>query len=164
MEALKIKITGSGTAEEIAQALIQVATNIRFQATHPEGKLDGEEWEDATLMTEIEAKEEPMYILRENGIQCNLSSNKFIELDDKIREEELHEYSIIDRKDFLEELMRWIGEANKDKELMKQDLEMLMEWEDDYILSSNSTNSYIGSHCSEFNETCEELIKIQESL
>lgn len=45
-----IKITGSGTAEEIAKSLEKVAKNIR-ESENLEG---GVEWEGPTLMTEIE--------------------------------------------------------------------------------------------------------------
>jgi hypothetical protein len=47
---------------------------------------------------------------------------------------------------------------------MIDDLDMIKEWSDDYILSSISTNAYISSTCSEFNETCKELIELSESL
>lgn len=106
------------------------------------------------------------YILRDQGIYVVRSH--FEELDDKIRNEELHEYSIIHRESFIEELCRWIGECASDrahdKQLMKQDLETLIQVEDEYILSSNSTNSYLWQGCAEFDTTCEELIEINNSL
>lgn len=54
-----IKITGSGTASEIVRALELIATAISDKAVRtrldsPEVEdLDGAEWEDSTLMTEI---------------------------------------------------------------------------------------------------------------
>lgn len=47
--------------------------------------------------------------------------------------------------DFIDNLIGWISEATKDKELMKSDLKYLMkiEEEDTYILSSTVTNSYV---------------------
>jgi len=51
------------------------------------------------------------YILGDNTING-------IKLNEKIQQEELHEYYIVDREDFIDELIRWISEANKDKELM----------------------------------------------
>jgi len=89
-----------------------------------------------------------------NGIQIN----------DKIRNEELHEFSIIHRDSFIDELIRWISEASKDKELMKQDLKELMTWTDEYILTSNSTNHYIGIDSPDYEETCMELLKLNENL
>ena len=87
-----------------------------------------------------------------------------IKLNDKIREEELHEFSIIHRESFIDELIRWISEATQDKELMKQDLKELMTWDDEYILSSNSTNHYIGINSSDYEETCIELLELNKTL
>jgi hypothetical protein len=103
------------------------------------------------------------YELREDGIY-EVGSHG-VTLNEIIQQDELHEYSIIDRKDFIDELIRWISEAKStDKEMMKQDLFMLQEWEDDYIFSSNSTNSYIRQGDSDFDKTCEELIEINAGL
>ena len=87
-----------------------------------------------------------------------------ITINEKIREEDLHEYYILDREDFIDELIRWISEATKDKELMKDDLKMLLSVEDDYILSSNSTNSYLYEGCSDFDKTCKEILELNETL
>ena len=113
-----------------------------------------------------EEKKEVRYILKGSGIQCNLSSTEFIELNEKIRDEDLHEYSITHRESFIDELYRWIAEARDgaQRQMMKDDLDMLKEWDDEYIFSSNSTNSYISSQCSEFEKTCEELIEINKGL
>lgn len=122
--------------------------------------LEEQSWDFTT--DEVEEKE-PKYQLREDGIYV-VGSHR-VTLNEKIQQEELHEYSIIDRKDFIDELIRWISEARStDKEMMKQDLFMLQEWEDDYILSSNSTNNYIRQGDSDFDKTCEELIEINEGL
>ncbi len=63
------------------------------------------------------------------------------------------EYTKINREDFIDELIRWISEANSpllnitksenDIVLMKKDLQYLMSLPDEEILSSNSTNNYI---------------------
>jgi len=101
---------------------------------------------------------EILYTLSENKINGEY-------INDKIRDEELHEYYIQDRKEFIDTLIDWISEAkSSNKELMKQDLEMLMDVEDDYILSSNSTNSYLYQGCADFNETCKELIELSKEL
>ena len=109
-----------------------------------------------------EVEEKPKYILRDAGI--NVVGSHFVRLNDEIREEDKHEYYIADREELIEDLMRWISEGSKDKALMREDMEILMQLEDDYIFSSNSTNSYISSIDSDFDSTCEELIEIQESL
>ncbi len=49
-----IKISGSGTPEEIVEALEGIVKDIRGRST--DNSLDGAEWEDATLMTEISAE------------------------------------------------------------------------------------------------------------
>lgn len=90
-----------------------------------------------------------------NGIQIN----------DKIIDDDLFEYKIIHRKSFIDELIGWIGEATKDKQAMKDDLEYLLRLDDEYIFSSISTNEYISKSDGDiFNETCEELLELNESL
>lgn len=102
------------------------------------------------------------YTLRERGIQIIGGDLKII--DEKIFDEELFEYRIVDREELIDDLIRWISENSRDKELMKEDLKMLMQWSDDYIFSSISTNDYIGEHSSNFEETCEQLIEINYKL
>ena len=85
-------------------------------------------------------------------------------LSEKIADEELHEYRIVHRETEIDNLMRWISEGSKSSALMRQDLETLMSWDDEYIFSSISTNSFISSKCSEFDDTCKELIELDESL
>ena len=51
---IEIKITGSGTADEIVEALRRVAKNIALNAAeHGVNMMDGSVWEDSTLLTEI---------------------------------------------------------------------------------------------------------------
>ena len=53
----EIKITGGGTAKEIADALKQIAENIQVAIdNNQEEIIDGASWEDPTLMTEINAE------------------------------------------------------------------------------------------------------------
>ena len=117
---------------------------------------------------EIEEEEKPKYVLTDDGIF--VSGSKGVTLNEKINDEELFEYRITHRKDFIDELIRWIGEAGMnssraaDKVLMEDDLKMLMDLDDEYIFSSVSTNAYISSEDSNFNETCEELIVLNNSL
>jgi len=56
MEKYNITITGEGTAEEIAQALRDVADGIMEakRGEHEVAVLDGAEWEDSVLMTRIQ--------------------------------------------------------------------------------------------------------------
>ena len=55
MENLEVKITGGGTREEVSKALTLVAKQI---LTWPIEDLDGCEWEDCTLMTEVNVGDE----------------------------------------------------------------------------------------------------------
>jgi len=119
--------------------------------------LEDEQYMQVTDHLIEEYSDEVEYILTDDAING-------IVLNEKIQQEDLHEYYITHRESFLEKLMRWIGEDNKDKELMKDDLKELMTWKDEYILSSNSTNSYLGKHSAKFNETCEELLKLNSEL
>lgn len=50
MEELNIKITGGGSRKEIADALLLISKAI---LTTPVEDLDGCEWEDCTLVTEV---------------------------------------------------------------------------------------------------------------
>lgn len=52
---LNIKITGGGTREDISKALALISKSI---LETPIEDLDGSEWEDCTLMTEINAEDE----------------------------------------------------------------------------------------------------------
>lgn len=54
----KIKISGSGTAEELAKALRDIADGIEEakRGEHETAALDGATWEDKTLCTEINAE------------------------------------------------------------------------------------------------------------
>jgi hypothetical protein len=130
--------------------------------------LGSEEMEDITLKSheftiEVETTEEPTYKLSEGKILIVGSHN--VTLDDSIRNEELHEYHIENRLEFIDQLIEWIAEADyHNKVMMKADLEMLMDVEDDFMLSSNSTNSYLIQGDTEFNSTCAELIELNETL
>ena len=85
-------------------------------------------------------------------------------INEKIFEEELFEYRIIHRESFIDDLCIWIGEENKDKELMKADLKMLMSVPDEYIFSSISTNDYIYESDDRFEKTCKELLELNKKL
>ena len=88
-----------------------------------------------------------------------------IKINERIQQEELFEFEIRHRESFIEELIRWISEArSSDKELMKDDLQELMKVEDEYILSSVSTNNYLYKGCAEFENTCKELLELNKTL
>jgi len=113
--------------------------------------------------TDEEAEDDSIYSLRDGAIFSLLGKGE-TEIHKMIFDQELFEYRIVDRDELMNELIRWISEASQDKELMKQDLFMLQEWDDEYIFSSISTNEYVRQSDSNFNELCEELLKLNESL
>ena len=55
MENLTIKITGGGTREDISKALSHISKSI---LETPIEDIDGSEWEDCTLMSEINVVDE----------------------------------------------------------------------------------------------------------
>ena len=84
-----------------------------------------------------------------------------------IFQDEMVEYEYRDRKDFIESLFDWIGEASgEDRELMKEDLLYLNTLEDEYIFSSISTNSYVAESDDkeQFNSLCDEILKVNAGL
>jgi len=104
---------------------------------------------------------ETKYFLTDDGI--NIKRSHKVVIKEKIFEEELFDYKIVHREELIDDLIRWISEASKDKDLMKEDLKMLMtESDDDYIFSSIKTNDYIHSLSDNFNETCEALLELNE--
>lgn len=54
-------------------------------------------------------------------------------------------YLIIKREQMIDDLIRWMSETKSanDRELMKEDLKMLLSWTCEYIYSSESTNDYL---------------------
>lgn len=115
-------------------------------------------WDFRTSKKDDKKEESILYILSENAING-------ITINEKIANDDLYEYRIIDRADFLDDLIRWISEAkDSDKFLMKNDLKMLMDVKDKYILSSINTNDYLYIDCKEFNNTCKELLELNDNL
>jgi hypothetical protein len=88
-----------------------------------------------------------------------------IKINDKIRQEELHEYCIIDTESEVENLCRYISEVKcgSNKLLMKEDLKTLINLDDEYVLSSGRTNSYLYEG-SEFNEACQQILDLNLTL
>ena len=124
--------------------------------------LSNESWDFKT----DEPKEEVKFILSPYGIL--IVGSHGITLNDKIRDEDLHEYYIEERTELIDKLIGWIAECNRDREsskvMMQQDLEMLIGRDETYLFSSNATNSYIFPSDSDFNKTCEELIDLNKGL
>jgi hypothetical protein len=78
MENLKIKITGEGSRTDVHSALVLIAKALE---TTPIEELDGSEWEDCTLLTEIESEDlEPCEgceeIIPVSDLYCNNCGNE----------------------------------------------------------------------------------------
>ena len=101
------------------------------------------------------------YLLTEGAINA-------IKLDPRIKNEEMHEYSVVDRESIIDDIIGWIAEGlranSPDVPIMKDDLKMLMGWNDVYVLSSNSTNSYLVAGHIGYDTACEEILQINEEL
>ena len=102
---------------------------------------------------------------------CYINDNgetvvKGVVIDERVFSEELSLYRLEEREEIINNLIGWIGEGNKDKELMKDDLKYLMDLNDEYLFSSISTNEYIAKSVDEesFETIAEELIKLNEEL
>jgi len=104
-----------------------------------------------------------MYTLSENAIND-------IVIDERIKDDELHEYSIVDREDFLDNLLDMMAGCGHDsrgqmnRNMMKEDYRMISKWDHEYILTSNSSNSYSKEGDSDFEEICAEILKINARL
>ncbi|MGL5713282.1 MAG: hypothetical protein ACRCX2_09705 [Paraclostridium sp.] len=82
-----------------------------------------------------------------------------VRINDDIFSDEKVDYRIENREDFIDTLIDWLSEAEgSNRELMKQDLKMLMKVKDTYILSSISTNEYLYSNSEQFDLECENIL------
>jgi hypothetical protein len=88
----------------------------------------------------------------------NFYINK-IKIPNKIFDNELVEYRIEDRETLIDNLIMWISECRtSDKQLMIDDLKLLIKLDDEFILSSINTNHYLYGNSDEFNSKCEEIL------
>ncbi|WP_425263541.1 hypothetical protein [Vibrio owensii] len=95
-----------------------------------------------------------------------------IEINDEVFDQEMVDWKLASREDFISDLRVWIGEAarNPDRQsdynLMIEDLEILTKWDDEYIWSSIDTNAYLSPQkdTKEFNEVCREVLKAHSEL
>jgi len=91
-----------------------------------------------------------------------------IEINESIFDDEKVEYFIKEREDFIDTLIDWIGDCGRDREndknLMKEDLKMLINRKEKFLFSSISTNNYVFSDDEDFNSICEEILKLNGEL
>jgi len=81
----------------------------------------------------------------------------------KVFDQELTEYRIEDRECLIHNLIQWISECRGSRENEKiemiADLKMIMNLDEEFILSSISTNHYLYGNSDEFNIQCEEILR-----
>jgi hypothetical protein len=89
-------------------------------------------------------------------------------INEKIFNEELSDYKLIEREQQINDLITWIAEtkSDSDKYIMKEDLLHLMKLNDEFIFSSISTNEFIAKSDNKriFNKICKELLELSEEL
>lgn len=88
-------------------------------------------------------------------------------INNAVFQDELVNYNYRDRKDFIDDLFDWIGEAKgNDRELMKEDFFYLSKLDDKYMFSSILTNEYIvlSEDEKEFNEICDEILEANSKI
>lgn len=102
------------------------------------------------------------YVIKEVNDNFYINQTK---IPSKIFDDELVDYRIEDTNGIIENLCMWISECkNSDKQLMKDDLKLLCKIDDEFVLSSISTNDYLYSKSPEFNEKCEEILEAVKDL
>lgn len=94
-------------------------------------------------------------------------------INDAIFNQEIVDFKFVDRQEEIDSIINLISETQKncpskekDIELMKEDLFMLAQWNDDIILSSISTNKYLSPilDAEEFNSFCEKVLTLNKTI
>ena len=106
-------------------------------------------------------------MINNNGVEID-----GIEIDNRIFQKELIGYCVEDKETQIDHLIDWIGECGQDRQsdkyLMKEDLMMLIKKGDSganqTFFSSVSTNEYIFWDNEEFDNICDEILKLNEGL
>ena len=106
-----------------------------------------------------------------NKIKISDSGKYFIndiEIDDRVFNEEKANYNIIEREEFIDTLIDWIGDCGRDREsdkyLMIEDLKMLINRDEKFLFSSISTNEYVFEGDNDFNEICGDILKLNKEV
>ena len=104
-------------------------------------------------------------------------TNEGVKIDDilineKIFNQEMVNWSVVDRETQIDHLIDWIGECGSDRQsdkyLMKEDLTTLIKKGDNganqTFFSSILTNEYVFWDEDKFDEICDEILKLNETL
>ena len=88
----------------------------------------------------------------------------WIYINETIFQDELSDYEIRDREDLIDSLITRISEWSKDKDIMKSDLKLLMNMDEELILSCISTNDYADSKTDWYYMICDNILELNKQL
>ena len=86
-------------------------------------------------------------------------------IDDRVLEDTSVGWKLIWLEDYIDDLICWTGEIKRNSNSqhranIKQDLKLLMTWDDEYLWSSISTNNFVSPSLNKekFNKICKEVL------
>lgn len=119
-----------------------------------------------TFLAQLERAVQPMTaMLAGHSIPVTLLDGE--EINPAVFDEELVDWSLVERSSEIEHLYNMISEASpSDRVLIEADLDMLRSWDDVYVWSSVSTNAYVSpTHdAAQFNAICEEVLEADRQM
>jgi hypothetical protein len=151
------------TKQELYEKVMHYAHLLEEKLSYDETQ-EGKRWGE--LVNELQNFEfdgkEQQYIITECDSTYYING---IEINEDVFSNELVDYRIEEREELINNLINWIGEAEgTNKQLMLDDLKMLMNVSGRFILSSISTNHYLYGNSEQFNEECENILKSNNKL
>jgi len=151
----RVEDNHNGATKDFCEELVIELNKIGYTCDYG---LDFQPYNLQKLETTNETPEEMNYNITEQGDNFFING---IEIPNEIFDEEKVEFKIVEREIFIDDLIDWISECKtSDKQLMKDDLKMLMQINDEFILSSTGTNHYLYGNSEEFNNKCEEILNL----
>lgn len=157
---LKIKeiIHNFNTKSNTYETCKELVSELEIHGYTCEYGLDAEPHSLRKLEATNETPEDMNYNITEQGDNFFING---IEIPNEIFEQEKTDFKIVDRENFIDDLINWISECkNSDRDLMKSDLKDLIKIDDEFILSSIDTNYYLHSNSEEFNNKCKEILNL----
>ena len=84
---------------------------------------------------------------------------------DEVYQEEMVAYYIVPREDEIHWISEYISDGTlkgNNKSLAIEDLQLLLSWNDEYVMKSHSTNKYLSptQHTVEWNDICNEMLEL----
>ena len=109
-------------------------------------------------------------------IDTEINDRNEVVVDDVVIDESVFEdtsvgWKLIWLEDYIDDLISWTGEIKRKSNSqhranMKQDLKLLMTWDDQYIWSRISTNDYVSpsQNQEKFNKICQEVLAVNSAV